>query len=292
MTKKVIALLLALVMTLSICPVEVLAAEFGTGTNLLTSGEPGSDTELPEEEETQPEEEETQPEELAPVSYVKRTVDEDGVIEQTTETAEDYTLVEFADGDVTWNGGTYAVSGEYVSIAGDITLKENVKLILCDGATLEIFGSIKGGHKLTVYGQDAGSGVLTVSGSTAGDVTVAGGTVWVSEEIDGDVTMYGGELTAKSDYVITGEVTFYDGKLTAYNANGATLNNEKEIQLVPQEGYKTKITVGDNQWSAEEVTDMMMPTFIVKRKPRAMPVVIKKAMPMRRKNRATIFLQR
>ena len=76
--------------------------------------------------------------------------------------------VENADDDVIWEAGTYLVEGN-VTINGEVTLSDDVELIIKDGAKLtanHIFGDK---HNLNIYGQADKSGELNVacSGSDA-----------------------------------------------------------------------------------------------------------------------------
>ena len=102
-----------------------------------------------------------------PFSYKAATVDTSThAVTFVDASCEEYTVVTTSTGEVTWNSGWYVVSGT-VDIDGGITVNGDVKLILCDDATLNAKAGIVGdydgtGNSLTIYGQSGNTGKLSV----------------------------------------------------------------------------------------------------------------------------------
>lgn len=130
--------------------------------------------------------------------------------------------------------GTYVVSGT-ATCDGNLTLTGDVNLILKDGASLTVNGSIKGGvdeegnpnyaYSLSIYGQEQGTGELTIGvGDIVGkNLTIHGGIITITNgeqgiETGGTFTIYDGTVnTTGSSYGIRayGTMSVYGGKITA-----------------------------------------------------------------------------
>ena len=148
-------------------------------------------------------------------------VDENNAEPMITE----YTVIE---SDITeLNAGWYAVTDDVI-INDRITCNGNVRLILCDGATLTAPEgvAVNDNDRLTIYGQTTGTGTLEITGSgsdynaglggdencASGVITINGGTVNVNidnsyaygaaigggENGEGFVYIYGGTVSAST----------------------------------------------------------------------------------------------
>ena len=100
---------------------------------------------------------------VANPSVTYKYVDENGTEKEVTGGV---TVTTVAKDTTAWSGWMYATGT--VTISGDVTLGDDVDLILADGASLKITGGITGeGKTLTVYAQTNGSGKLTVERQSA-----------------------------------------------------------------------------------------------------------------------------
>ena len=112
----------------------------------------------------------------------------------------------------TLSGGWYTVTGDNV-VLDFLYIQGDVHLILCDGATLTVNGTVNGqDYNLYIYGQGEGTGKLIVTSSISdaidelglleihgGDITATTPTDNYGNGIDADViNVYGGKLTAAS----------------------------------------------------------------------------------------------
>lgn len=113
--------------------------------------------------------------------------------------------------------GTYVVNSD-VNYTSQLTIDGDVKLILCDGYTLDVNSSqsvyqkIGEGNALTIYGQSGQSGKFTVTNTNSngiafngyapvtingGDLTFTGGNAWgVGLDISNPVTINAGKVKA------------------------------------------------------------------------------------------------
>lgn len=130
----------------------------------------------------------------------------------------------------TWAAGTYLVSDE-VTIASDVTLSGDVNLILKDGASLTISGTIGGdGNTLNIYGQKEGTGELSAKRTdekpiaiTAKNLNVHGGKITVPSseqgiETGGTFTIYNGIINTTgtaNGIMALGPMNVYGGEITA-----------------------------------------------------------------------------
>ena len=120
-----------------------------------------------------------------------------------------------------WANNWYVVKGN-VTINGPVTYGSNVKLLLCDGASLTVKGGIKpSGSELTIYGQEGQTGLLAVEGA-ANEAALDGGTI----------TVNGGKLklipgTSGTLFGDSASVTFNNGvNITAKNSSDETVTVE------------------------------------------------------------------
>ena len=151
---------------------------------------------------------------LEKVEFTKKTADSD-----PQEIANGY------DGAISL--GWYTVTGDNVIINWDITLSDDLYLILCDGAKLTINGRLNvGNHNLYIYGQEKGDGKLNV---TCNDNAIT------SNE-DYRIEIHGGEVTAEATgdgnlALHTGYLAVYGGKLTATSGgdNGIIFKNTIDV---------------------------------------------------------------
>ena len=120
------------------------------------------------------------------------------------------TKVENASTDVDWQG-TYVVEGEDVKINGTITLKDDVNLIIKDGAKLTA-QKIRGNKNLSIYGQAQMTGELVVDNS--GDDAIT--SIKTLEVHSAKVTATSSARDRGGIYYI-GTINVYDGSVDAKN---------------------------------------------------------------------------
>ncbi|MBR3562140.1 MAG: InlB B-repeat-containing protein [Oscillospiraceae bacterium] len=162
--------------------------------------------------------------EKEPVAYI----DADG---STKQTGTDYTYVR--ESIKSWGDESAAkwyVVDKDVTIDERITVTGDVRLLLCDGATLTASKGITvtgANNSLTIYGQSGDAGALIANG--AGNQAGIGGTQGVA---GGTVTINGGNITATSAYGgagiggggdggAGGNTTINGGIVNAQGGNGA-----------------------------------------------------------------------
>ncbi len=122
-----------------------------------------------------------------------------------TQDCSDYTAVTPSDTAVTWNAGWYVVRGEQL-ISNQVTVSGDVKLILCDTASLMLNGSlnVSGANSLTVYAQS--------NSNNTGSLSVVGGSLasaigGAMNNACGTIAIYGGYITANGGD--KGSATYY-----------------------------------------------------------------------------------
>ncbi|MCI5897815.1 MAG: YDG domain-containing protein, partial [Firmicutes bacterium] len=105
-----------------------------------------------------------------------------------------------------------------VTISG-VTVSGNVHLILADGCTLTVNGSIKveGSDTLTIYGQSGGSGTLNVNNTDDQAAGIGGG--YTTSEIKGPLGMPQTVYTGNS----SGAITINGGRVKANSRHGAAI---------------------------------------------------------------------
>lgn len=138
--------------------------------------------------------------------------------------AESGTYSVVSDANLNWAAGTYVVT-DNVTISGYVTQTGDVKLILCNGKTLTINGSLYGGsdefssHALSIYGQsDEAStrGILYVKSYYISETHVLKHTMGFFSTLD----IYGGDITSEFIYpgacymgIVISPINVYGGKL-------------------------------------------------------------------------------
>lgn len=183
-----------------------------------------------------------------PVSYIERTWDGTKIVE-TEKAADAYTPVDSGTTAFT-DGGTYVVTGK-VSVTSRIECGKDVKLIICDGATLTaaggihvpdagsiaIFGGFEDSGKLNAY-CSSDSGIGGNRSEIGGSITVNGGRLETSSDlsgcIQGTVTVNGGEISADAnggagiggaDKGSCGDITINGGYIIAESYSGAGIGS-------------------------------------------------------------------
>ncbi len=161
-----------------------------------------------------------------PEFYVERSWDATNhKVVSNDKNADNFNMVTDAQTDVTWEGGTYVVN-QNVTINGKITISRNVNLILCDGCTLTVNGSVRQrGGVITIYGQAKGTGKLSLFSLAYGiydihDLVIHGGNIETSFVVCNDLSnlkMYGGKFSAKVNIKtrVGKNMTIYGGELDA-----------------------------------------------------------------------------
>lgn len=131
-----------------------------------------------------------------------------------------------------WNSGWYAVT-ENVTISGRVTVNGDVKLILCNGATLTATNgiSVDSGKKFTVYGQTNDTnlmGILNSRTQTTTGVASAGIGGSGKGKISGVITINGGKVSASGSREAGGA-----GIGGGFNASGGTTVINGGVVTVP-----------------------------------------------------------
>jgi len=138
--------------------------------------------------------------------------------------------------------GWYVVNSN-ISYSNSINCSGNVNLILADGKTMTVSGTISGYNRtLTIYGQIGQSGILTVTNSSdaifcnQGSIIINGGKVNATGGSSSGcgikakyVTINGGTVTANANFGIKvedngGNITINGGNVTAYGNWGIYAN--------------------------------------------------------------------
>ena len=122
-----------------------------------------------------------------------------------------------------WSTGWYAAD-DNVTITGNVSLTGDVSLILCDGKTLTVTGSISGSGSLTVYGQSGGTGILTVNAPNG---------------TDGDTPTNG------ADAIAVGKLTVYGGTINATGGNAGVADADKKFTVAGGHGGHGITATGD-----------------------------------------------
>lgn len=136
----------------------------------------------------------------------------------------------------TWEAGTYVVSSD-VTINANVSVTGDAKLILKDGASLTVNGTITGGGNLSIYGQTFGTGKLDVIDNdinvSVENITIHGGIITVTEggviqgiETVNDFAIYHGKVTTAggaNGFMMMGDMHIYGGDITATSTNGQAL---------------------------------------------------------------------
>lgn len=138
-------------------------------------------------------------------------------------------------GTTAWTNGTYVVSGN-VTINSDITVTGDAKLILKDGASLTVNGTITGDN-LNIYGQTLSTGKLDVvynnTNVVLNNIAIHGGIITVTEggvmqgiEANSNLDIYHGKVTTAgtvNGFTVLGDMHVFGGDITASATGGAAL---------------------------------------------------------------------
>lgn len=169
------------------------------------------------------------------IEYVAYTVS-GGTATAATQTATTYT--EVTSSTTTWAAGTYVVSSD-VTIDGDVTLSGDVELILCDGKTLTVNGSIQNPiNSLAAYAQSGGTGALNItpsvdaSGIYVKNLNIHGGVI--------SATVIGNEAGLES----SNEMNIYAGTINTAGGNGIMNYGPNVLSIYNADITATGITNG------------------------------------------------
>ena len=186
------------------------------------------------------------------VEYVAYTVS-GSTATPSNKTATTYT--EVTSSTTTWAAGTYVVSSD-VTIDGNVTLSGDVELILCDGKTLTVNGSIQTEfvssynpiNSLAVYAQSGGTGALVIA-PTVSDTPG----IYVKT-----LDIYGGAITATGNGAEAGiessnEMNIYAGTITTTGGNGI-MNYGSNILSIYNATITATGTTGNGIQSAAGIT--------------------------------------
>ncbi len=165
-------------------------------------------------------------------------------------TRDQFNLVTSSSSTICWNAGTYLVK-EDVTINGDIGLKGNVNLILCDGCTLKVKGLITGrGNAFTIYGQAGGTGKLSLTTNRYGlcnfsDFVIHGGNVESSTTNNNhfNLKMYGGKFSVKTSGGSSAFKTGEGNSMTIYGGELEAINDYRDAIIVGNETFPGTLTV-------------------------------------------------
>lgn len=176
--------------------------------------------------------------ELDPVSYNELNWDETNKVTTVKASVKNLRLVTSSNRMYNWSSNTYVVLSD-VTINGGVIIQTDVKLILCDGATLTINNLLgcneqKTPHSLTIYSQgDTNPGKLVIHNAQGSGIkwltnlTIHGGDINVESRdasSEFNLCMYGGKFSAKATgnahAIKTGKdknMTIYGGELEVEN---------------------------------------------------------------------------
>lgn len=128
---------------------------------------------------------------VVPLSYREFTLNDAGTAiddvspDRTTST---YTFLTSSAVGAKLQAGTYVVPTN-ITIDGDIILKGDVKLVLCDGVTMKLTGGIYcAKHNLTICGQEENTGKLAITGNdsygmyNSPKLTIHGGDIQIKNQ--------------------------------------------------------------------------------------------------------------
>ena len=164
------------------------------------------------------------------VPYIERYWDSSAAaVRETAKSCDDYNWLEGSENATTLASGWYVVDHD-AKYKETLNVMGNVRIILCDGATLNAQQGIyiQFGQTLTVYGQSGDSGKLYAHPDN--NIAGIGG---VENKVAGHFIMHGGEIDAQggsNNYAGIGggdhdsgiqEVTIYGGKVSAVGRNSA-----------------------------------------------------------------------
>lgn len=158
-------------------------------------------------------------------------LDENGVLQ--TKISTDCEIINNLNVPTSWDEGWYVVKGDK-TIDGNLNMTDKVHLILTDGCSLTVNGTL-GAGTLTVYGQSGGSGKLTVTSKTpnveydeqvvrgisASDLTINGGIVTASTVDADEITPATTNNASTTSFgIYAHNLTINGGNVTGKGGNG------------------------------------------------------------------------
>ena len=194
---------------------------------------------------------------LLPVIYVERSWDATNHKVVTNNIKlENFNMVTDGQAKVTWEGGTYVVN-QNVTINGKITISSNVNLILCDGCTLTVNGSVEGrGNAFAIYGQaggtdQEGTGKLILTTGGLGitdflDLVIHGGNIYISSNLTNKkfaFKMYGGKFSVKTSGGYSAFKTGEGNSMTIYGGELEAINDYRDAIIVGDDNNPGTLTV-------------------------------------------------
>lgn len=120
-----------------------------------------------------------------------------------------------------WTDGRWYVVTDDVTIENRISINGTVRLVLCDGVTLNAPNgiSLKSGNSLIIYGQTNGSGILNANNNG-----IAAGIGSENEGTCGNLTINSGTVNATGGYLAAGIGGGDYGSSGTVTINGGTVN--------------------------------------------------------------------
>lgn len=199
--------------------------------------------------------------ELDPVFYNELNWDETNKVTTKAMSVKNPRLVTSSNRMYNWSSNTYVVLSD-VTINGGVIIQTDVKLILCDGATLTINNLLgcneqKTPHSLTIYSQgDTNPGKLVIHNAQGSGIkwltnlTIHGGDINVESRdasSEFNLCMYGGKFSAKTtgNAIKTGKgnnITVYGGELEVISDGGDAIVVGDEDNLGTLTVYGGKVT--------------------------------------------------
>ena len=154
-------------------------------------------------------------------------------------TANDVVYVLQGGGETTLPGGWYVAKG-VVSYTGQLTLNDDIHLILADGCEMSSSNTLLTNYNLLIYGQSEGTGSLTVTDTNFGilsrkAITINGGVVtaiatgngeseFFGISVDEGITINGGQVTATANgngiFADNCNITINGGQVEATGMSG------------------------------------------------------------------------
>ena len=140
-----------------------------------------------------------------------------------------------ASGTTSWSNDTYVVNSNVI-INNHVAVMGNVNLILMDGASLTVNGTITGSN-LNIYGQELSTGKLDVVyhdiNVSVSNLAIHGGIITVTEggvqqgiEAMNNLDIYHGKVTTAglvNGFMVMGDMRVFGGNITASSTGGAAL---------------------------------------------------------------------
>lgn len=195
--------------------------------------------------------------ELDPVSYNELNWDETNKVTTKAMSVKNPRLVTSSNRMYNWSSNTYVVLSD-VTINGGVIIQTDVKLILCDGATLTINNLLgcneqKTPHSLTIYSQgDTNPGKLVIHNAQGSGIkwltnlTIHGGDINVESRdasSEFNLCMYGGKFSAKATGNAHAIKTGKDKNMTIYGGELEVISDGGDAIVVGDEDNLGTLTV-------------------------------------------------